>query len=145
VKIAPTLHTEHLDLRPWSDADVAMLTDLSVDPDVIRYIGNGQPWTPQRAAEVAEAALAHWERHGFGWRVAGIRETGEKIGLIALNFAGEGTRGVGRDEYEIGWWLAPPAWRRGLAVGRTGEPVLVFRLTRPAAAHADGRIDTREG
>ncbi|MEA2144896.1 MAG: hypothetical protein QOG59_483 [Solirubrobacteraceae bacterium] len=168
-----------------------MLTDLSADPDVIRYIGNGQLWTPQRAAEVADAALAHWERHGFGWRVAVIRETGEKVGFMALNFAGEGTPGVARDEYEIGWWLAPSAWRRGLAsegarslrdeafrrlaapsviaqiqpanaasravaerlgmaidfetVGGTGEPVLVFRLTRPRAAHADGRIDTRDG
>ncbi len=115
MKIAPTLHTERLDLRPWSEADLAMLTDLSADPDVVRYIGNGQLWTPQRAAEVAEAALAHWERHGFGWRVAVMRETGEKIGFIALNFAGEGTPGVGRDEYEIGWWLAPSVWRRGLA------------------------------
>ena len=39
MKIAPTLHTERLDLRPWSEADLAMLTDLSADPAVIRYIG----------------------------------------------------------------------------------------------------------
>jgi ribosomal-protein-alanine N-acetyltransferase len=34
---------------------------------------------------------------------------------MALSFAGEGTAGLAADEYEIGWWLAPQAWGRGLA------------------------------
>jgi RimJ/RimL family protein N-acetyltransferase len=191
VKIAPTLHSERLELRPWSDADLAMLTELSATPEVIRYLGNGQFWTPQRAAEVAQATLTHWERHGFGWRVATIRETGEKIGFIALNFAGEGTVGVDPDEYELGWWLAPGAWRRGLAsegarmvrddaferlevpsliariqpanatsrgvaeglgmtldfetVGRTGEPVVVYRLGRGQPTSGTGVTPPRTG
>jgi RimJ/RimL family protein N-acetyltransferase len=191
MKIGPTLHTERLDLRPWSQADLAMLTDLSADPEVIRYVLDGRPWTPQRAAEVAHAALTHWERHGFGWRVAVIRETAEKVGFMALNFATEGTPGVGHDEYEIGWWLARSVWGRGLAgegarsvrdeaferlaapgviariqpanagsrgvaealgmavdfetVGPVGEPVLVFRLTRPTPARPDGHIGTGDG
>lgn len=56
--------------------------------------------------------IEHWRVHGFGWRVA--RAQGTAVGLIALSFAGEGA-GINASEYEIGWWLAPSAWGRGLA------------------------------
>lgn len=80
----------------------------------MRYIGAGAPWTAERAAEVAGHAAEHWREHGFGWRVATLAETGAAVGFIALNFAGADS-GIGADEYEIGWWLDPPAWGRGLA------------------------------
>lgn len=146
--IPPTLHTERLDLRPWRHADQTMLARLSADPAVVRYIGDGQIWTPPRAAEVAQRTLAHWERHGFGWRVAVLRESGEAIGLMALNFAGEGTQGVAEDEHEIGWWLAPASWGQGLAgegaravrdeaFGRLHAPSLIARI-QPANAASRG-------
>lgn len=80
----------------------------------MRFIGEGEPWTAERAAEVAEHATEHWREHGFGWRVATLVEPGTTVGLIALNFAGADS-GIGADEYEIGWWLDPLAWGRGLA------------------------------
>ena len=80
----------------------------------MRFIGEGTPWPPERAAEVAAHAAGHWREHGFGWRVATLTETGTAVGLIALNFAGADS-GIGAGEYEIGWWLDPTAWGRGLA------------------------------
>ena len=80
----------------------------------MRFIGEGTPWPPERAAEVAEHAAEHWREHGFGWRVATLGETGAAVGLIALSLAGADS-GIGADEYEIGWWLHPSVWRRGLA------------------------------
>ena len=87
---------------------------LSADPQVTRFIGEGTPWSPERAADVAEHAAAHWREHGFGWRVATLAETGTAVGFIALSFAGADS-GIGAHEYEIGWWLHPSAWGRGLA------------------------------
>ena len=101
-----------------------MLVALAAMPEVVRYIGDGHPWSAERADELSAAAIAHWETHGFGWRAVYEREPAganpddrpraEPIGLIALNLTGEGS-GVGRDEYEIGWWMSPALWGRGLA------------------------------
>jgi RimJ/RimL family protein N-acetyltransferase len=40
---------------------------------------------------------------------------GDVVGFMALSFAGDGTAGLDAAEYEVGWWLAPQAWGRGLA------------------------------
>ncbi len=101
-------------LTPWTDAHEALLAHLASLPEVVRYIGDRSLWSAQRVAEVSAANTRHWQEHGFGWRVATLEETGEAIGFIALNFAGADS-GIAADDYEIGWWLAPMAWGRGLA------------------------------
>jgi RimJ/RimL family protein N-acetyltransferase len=108
------LQTDRLWLVPWSEVHTELLGRLAAQPEVTRFIGSGVPWPFERAAEVAARCLEHWRRHGFGWRVAIERETGQSVGFIALSFAGEGA-GVAPHEYEIGWWLQPSAWGRGLA------------------------------
>jgi RimJ/RimL family protein N-acetyltransferase len=135
------LITERLTLDPWTEADFKLLSDLARTPAVMRYIGDGTTWTDARIAEVGAHVLEHWGAHGFGWRVA--RVGGTPIGLIALNFAGEGA-GVDAREYEIGWWLAPGAWGRGLAregaaavrdeaFAQVGAPSIIARI-QPANA-----------
>lgn len=132
------LDTERLRLEPLSDANADAIVVLASTPEVMRYIGDGSVWPRARAEEVVRASLEHWRRHGFGWRVATIRETGASVGLAALNFAGEGS-GVDTDEYEIGWWLAPEVWRRGIgreiglavrdeAFAQLGAPSVVARI-----------------
>ncbi len=136
-----SLRTQRLSLDRWTEHDVALLAALARTPAVMRYIGDGSTWTDARIADVGAHVLTHWDAHGFGWRVA--REGGAAVGLIALNFAGEGA-GCDADEYEIGWWLAPSAWGRGLAregaaalrdeaFGRVGAPSIVARI-QPANA-----------
>ena len=111
--VAPqSLRTHRMDLDPWTSADFKMLSDLARTPAVMRYIGDGTTWSDARIADVGAHVVDHWRHHGFGWRVA--RVDGAAVGLIALNFAGEGA-GIRASEYEIGWWLAPSAWGRGLA------------------------------
>ncbi|HTU96050.1 MAG TPA: GNAT family N-acetyltransferase, partial [Solirubrobacteraceae bacterium] len=108
----PPLHTERLTLDRWTEADNRLLGDLARTPAVMRYVGDGTTWSDARIHGVGAHVVAHWAEHGFGWRVA--RCEGAAVGLIALNFAGEGA-GIAAGEYEIGWWLAPDAWGRGLA------------------------------
>jgi RimJ/RimL family protein N-acetyltransferase len=134
---SPTsLRTDRMTLDPWTEGDAKLLGDLARTPAVMRYIGDGAPWSDARIHGVAEHVFAHWAEHGFGWRVA--RCDGAAIGLIALNFAGEGS-GVDADAYEIGWWLAPSVWGRGLAregaaavrdeaFARVGAPSIVARI-----------------
>ena len=107
------LITERLRLDPWTAADGRLLADLARTPAVMRHIGDGTTWTDARIHDVAAYIASHWSSHGFGWRVARLHED-TPVGFIALNFAGAGA-GVDPDEYEIGWWLTPSAWGRGLA------------------------------
>ncbi len=95
---------------------MGLLSRLSSDPRVTRYIGVGHTWSAAKVIEVCDRAVEHWRRHGFGWRVALELTTGEEIGMIALNRMGDGTPGVDPDEHEIGWWLSPERWGRGYAV-----------------------------
>lgn len=141
------LHTERLALEPWVDGHLGLLRRLATTPAVVRYVGDGLIWTDARIQAVAERNARHWRDHGFGWRVARLTGTGggpaRAIGLIALNYAGEGA-GIDPDEHEIGWWLEPGAWGRGLAregaaavreeaFGRVGAPSIVARI-QPANA-----------
>jgi RimJ/RimL family protein N-acetyltransferase len=135
------LRTDRLTLEPWTEPDFALLGNLARTPAVMRYIGDGTTWTDARIADVAAHISEHWRSHDFGWRVA--RLDGSPIGFIALNFAGDGA-GVDHGEYEIGWWLAPSAWGRGLAregaaavrdeaFERVGAPSILARVS-PANA-----------
>lgn len=141
LRVPAALHTERLQLDPWTEADGKLLGDLARTPAVMRYIGDGTTWSDARIADVEAHVLEHWSDHGFGWRVA--RLDGAAVGFVMLNFAGEGA-GVEAWEYEIGWWLAPSAWGRGLAregagavrdeaFGRVGAPSIVARI-QPANA-----------
>lgn len=134
------METDRLILRPWAEEDAALLARLAADPRVVRYVGDGRPWPEQRSIETSVSLVEHWRAHGFGWRVAVEKSSGDAIGLIALNYLGDGAAaGLAADEFEIGWWLAPQAWGRGLAVegafallgeafGRVGAASVVARI-----------------
>jgi RimJ/RimL family protein N-acetyltransferase len=108
------IETERLRLERWGDRHTPLLVRLSSTPEVMRFIGTGDPWPPLLAEDVARAERRHWEEHGFGWRATIDKATGRGIGLVSLNYAGEGTAGLDPGEREIGWWLEPDAWGRGL-------------------------------
>lgn len=133
------LETERLLLAPWGAADVALLRVLASDLRVVRYILDGAPWTEAKTAAVSHAMHEHWLAHGFGWRVALARGSGRAIGFIGLNHAGEGTAGVDPGEFEIGWWLEPASWGRGLA-SEGARAVSAEAFTRVGAASVIARL-----
>lgn len=110
-----TLQTRRLRLDAWGEEHTELLLGLSSTPEVMRFIGLGVTWSRAQAQEMATAQRRHWTEHGFGWRAATHKTTGELVGFMALNHAGEGTAGLEATAYEIGWWLAPHAWGQGLA------------------------------
>jgi RimJ/RimL family protein N-acetyltransferase len=108
-----SLHTPRLRLEPWTHAHAGFLVELSARPQVTRYVGSGAPWSEDLAREVSARNVEHWELHGFGWRPAYLSGSDQPVGFVMLAFAGEGA-GIDPGEYELGWWLAPEAWGRGL-------------------------------
>jgi RimJ/RimL family protein N-acetyltransferase len=141
VATAP-IETPRLRLERWSPASADVVVTLSRLPEMMRFIGTGGPWPRARAEAVASRALDHWQRHGFGWRLAVERETGRAVGFMGLNFTDDSTARLPAGEYEIGWWIEPQSQGQGLAkeggaairdhaLGDLGAPSVVARL-RPA-------------
>ncbi|MFT3865446.1 MAG: GNAT family N-acetyltransferase [Solirubrobacterales bacterium] len=114
IDAAAVIETERLRLERWDDRHTELLVRLASMPAVMRFIGTGDPWPQLLAEDVARAERRHWEQHGFGWRATIDKQSGRGIGLVSLNYAGEGTAGLDPGEREIGWWLEPDAWGRGL-------------------------------
>jgi RimJ/RimL family protein N-acetyltransferase len=107
--------TARLALERWTEAHTELLIRLSAMPAVTRFIADGKPWSAARAQIVAADKREHWSRHGFGWRAAIERATGQPVGVMSANRVGANTAGVDPEDHEIGWWLDPVAWGRGLA------------------------------
>lgn len=103
------LKTERLILEPWSSSDWETFRPIATDPEVMRYINGGVPWTDEEIQSFVNRQVLLYCARGFcRWKLL-EKATGELIG-----FCGPG---MWRDapDPEIGWWLARSHWGRGLA------------------------------
>src|ERR1035441_1055140 len=57
--IAEPLLTDRLSLAPWSAGGVQLLARLAAQAEVMRFIGPGTPWPPERSAEVSTRCDDH--------------------------------------------------------------------------------------
>jgi ribosomal-protein-alanine N-acetyltransferase len=105
------IETDRVRLLSWKESDAEKFQRISSDPEVMRYINGGRPWSSGELAEFIGRQMRHETSRGFClWRMVG-KTDGETIGLCGLQPLAIG----GRDEVEIGWWLAPGCWGKGLA------------------------------
>jgi RimJ/RimL family protein N-acetyltransferase len=106
--------TERLILRRWENRDLEPFANLNADPEVMRYIGKGDPLTREESDALVHRIEASFEEHGFGlWCVEPRDEPVSCIGFAGLAipaFLPEVLPAV-----EIGWRLARSHWGRGLA------------------------------
>jgi RimJ/RimL family protein N-acetyltransferase len=106
--------TERLLLRSWRPSDRAPFARLNADPEVVRFISDGVPFTRADSDALLDAIEAHWHEHGFGLWCAAPREDPDDclgfVGLAVPSFLPAVLPAV-----EVGWRLARPAWGRGLA------------------------------
>ena len=109
------LVTERLVLEPWEEGRREDFARATAIREVVRYIGAGEIWSRAKADSVFDRNIRHWGEHGFGWRSALDRETGAWLGFLGLNYVPEDAVDSSPDDVEIGWWLLPEAWGRGLA------------------------------
>ena len=114
------IETERLVLRRPRLSDAKALHAAYGDPEVMRYIGEGQTMTPAKTKAWIEKALARWKADGFGhfviekdrkvigragflvwdpdeWRTGTLAELGDHAAV------------------ELGWMLAREHWGNGYA------------------------------
>lgn len=109
------LETPRLRLLPWSTEDWVQLCPIAKDPEVVRYISSGQPWSDERIRGFVERQVTGFAERGYCfWRLQ-YKADGEIIGFCGLQPL-EGT-----SEIEIGWWLAQERWGQGLATEAARE------------------------
>ena len=76
---------------------------------MVRYIGDGAPWSGERSGQFVERQMALLRERGFClWKLL-PRAGGGLIGFCGLQPLPEA------EDIEIGWWLARAWWGRGLA------------------------------
>ncbi|MFC9183375.1 GNAT family N-acetyltransferase [Streptomyces globisporus] len=107
------LETPRLILRRWRADDVVPMAAVNVDPQVMRWIGDGSVRDEQQTRRGIEAMEREWDSQGFGLFAVEIRSTGELAGFTGLSvpdFMLELLPAV-----EIGWRLGRAHWGQGLA------------------------------
>jgi len=103
----PTLHTQHLILRPLIPTDALTLHGIYQVEGVLQYFPNPNPPPLEKVERFIAGQGAHWESYGYGnW---GIVPKGEIdiIGWAGLQFLPE------TDETEVGYLLNRPFWGKG--------------------------------
>ena len=143
-----TLETERLRLRMFRETDLDAYAAMSADPEVMRYLGAGEPLTRADAWRQMAMLVGHWQLRGYGVWAVEERASGALVGRIGL-FNPDGWPGL-----ECVWTLARGAWGKGYATEgarraleyaftELGQP-RVISLIRPGNA-ASVRVAERVG
>lgn len=107
--LLPVLETERLILRGYQQEDFNDYYAMVSDPDVVRYVGAGQPLNSEQAWQSMAYLMGHWWLRGFGLWAVEDKKSGKVIGRVGL-YKPEGWPGM-----ELGWMLARSYWRQGYA------------------------------
>jgi RimJ/RimL family protein N-acetyltransferase len=111
VSACPTLATERLILRPFSDNDLGAFTEVLRSPEVRASLHLPDDINREAAWNQMAAWLGQWQLRGTGHWAAELKATGEFLGRAGLHRPERpGWPGV-----EIGWVLHPRHWGHGYA------------------------------
>lgn len=108
---ADVIETQRLILRRWAAKDVALFARMNADPRVMEFFPALQ--TAEETESGIKISEEKFERFGFSFSAAELKETGEFIGFIGINvptFEAPFMPCV-----EIGWRLAFEFWGKGYA------------------------------
>lgn len=103
------METERIILRPWRDDDAATLFKYASDPEV----GPRAGWPPHKSVEESLGIIRTLFRSDHMWAME-LKATGEPIGCMGYFVCGESNIGIGRNDAEVGYWLARTYWNQGL-------------------------------
>lgn len=133
----PTLHTERLTLRPFTDADGDDLYALQSNVEVLRY-WDSPPWTDRSSVPRFIAGCRQMADEGTGARVA-IERTGDQVfvGWCTFNSWNPDFRSA-----SLGYCFNQTAWGRGYAT-ETGRAVLQWAFDTLDLNRVQSETDTR--
>jgi len=103
------LETERLLIRPWQPADRPALKAFTQDPEVMRYVHGGMPYSEAELDEFLSRQARQLAEHDLCMGALIEKSTGRVVGVC-------GTQPLGTTgDLEIGWWLGRDVWGRGYA------------------------------
>lgn len=101
------LESERLLFREWCEEDVSAFHRICSDPQVMEFVGDGQPWSLETTRQFIIRANRSLKENGFcQWPVI------HKASAMLIGFCGFVSS---EGDTEIGWRLAPEFWGQGLA------------------------------
>ncbi len=109
----PEIETERLLLRQWREGDYLPIIDMCRDPQVMQYIGSGEPMHEEQVLADVRKYQKAWQEYGFGQFAVEQRDVGRFIG-----FAGLDIHSLLPDYQslpEIGWRIERTVWGMGYA------------------------------
>src|ERR687887_272892 len=151
-----TLETDRLTLRMLRESDLDAYAEMCADPEVMRYLGDGQPLARPMAWRNLAMMVGHWSLRGYGLWAVQERSSGVLVGRVGF-WNPEGWPG-----FELGWMLRRAFWGRGYATeaaraalrfafGQLGVPQVIslirpgnaasIRVARRLGEHLDGSIE----
>ena len=107
----PSLRTNRLLLRRWTDRDRAPFADINADPEVMRY--RLAPLSRHESDKLIEEIEACFHQNGFGLWAVERSDDGRLLGFTGLavsDFDAPFCPAI-----DIGWRLARDAWGHGFA------------------------------
>ncbi|MGB0368174.1 MAG: GNAT family N-acetyltransferase [Flavobacteriales bacterium] len=106
--VTPTLETDRLLLKPLEAKHIDNLTDLDSDPEVLRYITDGEIRDRKHQEEAIPRVMKYMQENpGLGLWVAYLKDTDEFIGWYILKHLPDG------GEVEVGFRLKKKFWSKG--------------------------------
>jgi len=105
------IETERLVLRTWQKQDADAYFQINQDPKVIEFLPRSL--TMEQANDFIPAVNHHGERHGYTLWAAELKETGELMGFIGLNYTDWESNFT--PAVEVGWRLGSQFWGKGYA------------------------------
>jgi RimJ/RimL family protein N-acetyltransferase len=111
----PVVETPRLILRSYIIADFPHVAAAWADPEIVRYISAGRPFTKEESWARFLRNIALWSMLGYGYWAATEKSTGRYVGDVGFaDFKREIEPSV-EGVPEIGWVLARWSHRMGYA------------------------------
>jgi RimJ/RimL family protein N-acetyltransferase len=103
------IETARLRLRPLAAQDLGAIHGIWVEPEVRRYLWDGERISREKAETVLASSIESFENYGFGiWAVI-LRENGDLIGFCGFRHLD------GTPKIELIYGISTSYWGRGFA------------------------------
>jgi RimJ/RimL family protein N-acetyltransferase len=122
-----TLETERLRIRPWKPEDRPSFQAFTQDPEVMRFVHGGLPYTEAEVDEFLARQQRQLDSMDMCMGAMTEKSSGRVIGVAGVQPLGQS------GDLEIGWWLGRDVWGRGYATeaGRAAMDHVLVTLERP--------------